>query len=229
MKRIWILLSMFMLIVTAACTGAGEEQQMMDGQMTENIHNSISSDFTETPSDVFPHTQAILINPAEYIYTEVEEWDQHGQSGQDEQQAQPGQDDQQYQHSAPTNEIGQLEMQVVELTNQERRNHGLSPLEVDHTLANVAREKSNDMHQNNYFSHTSPTHGSPFDMIRDMGVSYTMAAENIAHGQTSAEQVVQQWMESPGHRQNILNEQFTHIGVGYQPNGHHWTQMFILK
>ncbi|WP_245805805.1 CAP domain-containing protein [Bacillus alkalicellulosilyticus] len=125
--------------------------------------------------------------------------------------------------------ISDIESQVIELTNQERRKNGLSDLQADATLANVAREKSNDMQQNNYFSHTSPTYGSPFDMIRDFGVSYSSAAENIAQGQRSAEQVVQAWMNSEGHRANILNGNFTHIGVGYNENGHYWTQMFIRK
>ncbi|MCD8509593.1 MAG: CAP domain-containing protein [Bacillus sp. (in: Bacteria)] len=122
-----------------------------------------------------------------------------------------------------------FEQQVIELTNVQRRNNGLSDLQAHTELSNVARKKSADMQQNNYFSHTSPTYGSPFDMIRDFGISYTAAAENIAQGQPTPEQVVDSWMNSEGHRQNILNGNFTHIGVGYEANGHHWTQMFITK
>lgn len=85
------------------------------------------------------------------------------------------------------------------------------------------------MQQQNYFSHTSPTYGSPFDMMRDFGITYRSAGENIAKGQTSPEEVVQAWMNSQGHRENILNANFTHIGVGYEQNGNHWTQMFITK
>lgn len=81
--------------------------------------------------------------------------------------------------------------------------------------------------KNNYFSHTSPTYGSPFDMMRDFNVSYKTAGENIAQGQRTPEEVVQAWMNSEGHRKNILSDKFTHIGVGYQQNGHHWTQMFV--
>lgn len=124
-------------------------------------------------------------------------------------------------------DISEIEQQVIELTNVERRNNGLADLQADTALSNVAREKSNDMQTNNYFSHTSPTYGSPFDMIRDFDVSYNSAGENIAQGQRSAEEVVQAWMDSEGHRANIMNGDFTHIGVGYIEEGHYWTQMFI--
>ena len=70
------------------------------------------------------------------------------------------------------------------------------------------------MQKNNYFSHTSPTYGSPFDMMRDQGVSYKSAGENIAQGQRTPQEVVQAWMNSEGHRRNILNSNYTHIGVG---------------
>ncbi len=125
--------------------------------------------------------------------------------------------------------LSDFEAQVVELTNAERRKNGLSDLQADTQLSSVARKKSTDMQQNNYFSHTSPTYGSPFDMMRDQGVSYTAAAENIAQGQRTPQEVVQAWMNSEGHRKNIMNGNFTHIGVGYEQNGHHWTQMFITK
>ncbi|SDZ63388.1 uncharacterized protein, YkwD family [Evansella caseinilytica] len=125
--------------------------------------------------------------------------------------------------------ISETEQQVINLTNKERQNNGLPELQADTALSNVARKKSEDMRQNNYFSHTSPTYGSPFDMIRDSGVSYNAAAENIAQGQPTPEQVVQAWMNSEGHRQNILNGNYTHIGVGHDENGHYWTQMFISR
>lgn len=100
---------------------------------------------------------------------------------------------------------------------------------MDIELQQVAKKKSEDMKAKNYFSHTSPTYGSPFDMMKQFGISYKSAGENIAKGQTSAKQVVQAWMDSPGHRANILNANYTHIGVGYVESGHYWTQMFIKK
>ena len=123
-----------------------------------------------------------------------------------------------------------IEMQVAELTNQERAKHGLKPLTFNWELSRVARDKSEDMIAKNYFSHTSPTYGSPFDMMKAYGVSYRTAGENIASGQKSAQAVVTAWMNSEGHRKNILNPSFTEIGVGYatKSNGTpYWTQMFI--
>ena len=85
------------------------------------------------------------------------------------------------------------------------------------------------MQTKNYFSHTSPTYGSPFDMMKAYGVSYKAAGENIAMGQRSPQEVVQAWMNSQGHRENIMNPNFTHIGVGHVTTGNYWTQMFIGK
>lgn len=128
-----------------------------------------------------------------------------------------------------TGELSAFEQKVVELTNQERSKNGLPALKIDTELSKVAREKSNDMQKNNYFDHNSPTYGSPFDMMKQFGISYRAAGENIAMGQRSPEEVVKGWMDSPGHRENILSKNFTHIGVGYAENGNYWTQMFIGK
>lgn len=114
--------------------------------------------------------------------------------------------------------------QVVNLVNQERANEGLAPLASDSALARVALDKAKDMDVNNYFSHQSPTYGSPFDMMRSYGISYSYAGENIASGQRSPQEVVTAWMNSPGHRANIMNTNFTKIGVGYYNN--EWVQMF---
>ncbi|WP_409276205.1 CAP domain-containing protein [Neobacillus sp. SCS-31] len=133
------------------------------------------------------------------------------------------------QQTAPTAGISQMAQQVIDLTNVQRQQNGLPPLKADTKLSGVALKKSQDMQQKNYFSHTSPTYGSPFDMMRDFGVTYTSAGENIAMGQRTPEEVVQAWMNSEGHRKNILNRDFTHIGVGFEQSGYHWTQMFIRK
>ncbi|WP_078427556.1 CAP domain-containing protein [Alkalihalobacterium alkalinitrilicum] len=125
--------------------------------------------------------------------------------------------------------LSQYEIKVVELTNAERAKHGLAPLSMDEQLSQVARQKSLDMKQNNYFSHQSPTYGSPFDMMQQFGVNYRSAGENIAMGQRSPEEVVNAWMNSDGHRKNILSSSFTHIGVGHVAEGNYWTQMFIGK
>ena len=88
-------------------------------------------------------------------------------------------------------------------------------------------EVKQDMHDKGYFSHTSPTYGSPFDMMTSFGIRYLTAGENIAMGYRTPQSVVDGWMNSPGHRANILNASFTEIGVGYVESGSYWTQMFI--
>ncbi len=122
-----------------------------------------------------------------------------------------------------------FEQEVVRLVNEIRRERGLSALEYDWQLARVARIKSEDMKNNQYFSHTSPTYGSPFQMIKSFGITYRSAAENIAKGYSTPQAVVNGWMNSSGHRANILNSSFSHIGVGYVDDGHYWTQMFIKR
>ena len=78
-----------------------------------------------------------------------------------------------------------------------------------------------------YFSHTSPTYGTPFQMIKAFGLSFRTAGENIARGYSTPQAVVNGWMNSSGHRANILNASYTQIGVGYVAQGNYWTQMFI--
>ena len=119
------------------------------------------------------------------------------------------------------------EREVVRLVNKERTQRGLKELTYDWQLSRVARYKSQDMSDNNYFSHTSPTYGSPFEMMKSFGISYRSAGENIAKGQATPEAVVNAWMNSSGHRANILSTSFTKIGVGYVAKGKYWTQMFI--
>lgn len=120
-----------------------------------------------------------------------------------------------------------FEQRVVTLVNEQRAANGLKPLTLNADLSNVARVKSQDMHDNHYFSHTSPTYGSPFDMMKSFGISYRTAGENIAMGYATPEAVMEGWMNSSGHRANILNASFTQIGVGYVADGNYWTQEFI--
>ncbi|MGI6120513.1 MAG: CAP domain-containing protein [Desulfosporosinus sp.] len=105
------------------------------------------------------------------------------------------------------------EQLMVNMINQERSAAGLNPLKVDLRLASVARAKANDMKVNNYFSHTSPTYGSPWDMMQQVGISYRRSGENIS-GNKSVAASMASLMQSPGHRANILNPSFTHVGVG---------------
>lgn len=128
------------------------------------------------------------------------------------------------------NSIKQFENKVAQLTNAERTKHGLKPLTFNWELARMARFKSEDMINKNYFDHNSPTYGSPFNMMKNFGIDYSYAGENIAAGQTTPEEVVNSWMNSPGHRANILNPNYTEIGVGLANGGsyhYYWTQVFI--
>ena len=119
-----------------------------------------------------------------------------------------------------------FEREVVRLVNVERKKKGFSELKYNWQLCRVARYKSEDMRDRGYFSHTSPTYGTPYQMMRSFGITYRTAGENIAKGQVSPEAVVNAWMNSSGHRANILNPSFTEIGVGFA-SGNYWTQMFI--
>ncbi|MFC3746162.1 CAP domain-containing protein [Paenibacillus sp. GCM10012306] len=118
----------------------------------------------------------------------------------------------------------QFVQQVLNLVNQERTKAGLKSLSLNNALSKMALAKAQDMYDNNYFDHQSPTYGSPFDMMKAFGITYNSAGENIANGQTSPEEVMNQWMNSPGHRANILNSSFTDIGIGYYNK--EWVQEF---
>ena len=117
--------------------------------------------------------------------------------------------------------------EVVSLVNDFRKKEGLSMLKQDDTLAEAAMFKANDMAKNNYFDHHSPKHGSLTNIMKKFNISYSSVGENIAQGQRTPKEVVDAWMKSPGHRQNIMNPNFTHIGVGYV--NAYWVQHFICK
>ena len=119
------------------------------------------------------------------------------------------------------------EDEVIRLVNEIRIENGLKALTKNWELCRVARYKSQDMVDRHYFSHNSPTYGSPFQMMKSFGITYRSAGENIAYGQRTPKEVVNAWMNSSGHRANILNTSYTQIGVGYVANGNYWTQMFI--
>jgi len=126
--------------------------------------------------------------------------------------------------------IDQIDIEIVRLTNIERVNHGLQPFIFDVGLSRAARFKSQEMSDLNYFSHDSPVYGSFIGIPRDLfGLQFSAIAENIAQGMGSAatndlanataDRVVRAWMNSAGHRANILNANLTHIGVGFAENG----------
>ena len=121
------------------------------------------------------------------------------------------------------------EMEVANIVNKERAANGLEPLEYDYELAEAAGVRAKELEQN--LSHTRPDGTSCFTVLQEFGIEYWMCGENIAAGQRTPEQVMNGWMNSPGHRQNIMGP-YTHIGVGYyvDKNGRmNWVQLFIGK
>lgn len=127
----------------------------------------------------------------------------------------------------PDSSVTTNEEQVVALVNQARASNGLPPVTANWELSRVARYKSQDMADRGYFSHTSPTYGTPFEMLKSFGISYRSAGENIAMGYSTPAAVMKGWMNSPGHRANILGASYTQIGIGYVANGNYWTMELI--
>lgn len=125
--------------------------------------------------------------------------------------------------------LGRTCAEVVELTNRERRGAGLPPLALDPLLTAAAQAHSADMVARDFYSHTSPEGSQPWDRAAAAGSARRTIGENIACGQRSAQEVVEGWMNSPGHRANILKADFTHIGIGFAGGGRagtYWTQLF---
>ncbi len=117
--------------------------------------------------------------------------------------------------------------EVVRLVNAERAKEGLSALKVDSAVQAAAQVRAKETVTS--FSHTRPNGSSCFTALQEAGVSYTGAGENIAYGQKTPAEVVNAWMNSPGHRANIMNGSFTTIGVGCYKSGntYYWSQFFI--
>lgn len=130
-----------------------------------------------------------------------------------------------------TTGLTQDEKETFDLINAKRKEAGLSALKIDNELQNVARVKAKDLVDNNYFSHNSPTYGTPFNMMKNFGITYKTAGENIA-GNSSNTGAVNAWMNSEGHRANILNSSYNYTGLAVVSSpkyGKVYVQMFIGK
>jgi len=133
------------------------------------------------------------------------------------------------QPSNSTNQMTNEQRKMLELVNNERAKAGMKPLTFDAELARVANFKAQDMVERNYFSHTSPTYGSPFDMMKNFGIKYSYAGENLA-GYSTVEAAHNGLMNSEGHRKNILNTNYNYIGIGVAKSpkyGYIFVQMFV--
>ncbi len=120
-------------------------------------------------------------------------------------------------------------LEVLDLVNAERAKEGAAPLELDADLCAVAQLHSNDMVARGFFDHYNPDGLSPFDRMSAYGIRYMAAGENIAAGQRSPEAVMNSWMNSPGHRSNILNPSYKKMGIAWADGGDYgiyWTQCF---
>lgn len=119
------------------------------------------------------------------------------------------------------------EQTLLDLINKERVSRGLKPFQVDMRLVGTSRAKATDMAVNKYFSHTSPTLGTPYNQMRKAGISgyYMLGAENIAFAR-SVQQAHYNFMHSPGHKRNLLDPRHTHIGIGVV-NGSYWGKVVV--
>lgn len=178
-------------------------------ELNKHLHN---------PHLIFPKDKIEFPNNAEHgtgTSTDVHSHDDEIEHGEDK-----------VEQSAPSSQAEQ----VLKLVNEERAKNNLKPLKMSEELRSIANLKARDMADKGYFDHNSPTYGSPFQMLQKFGVHYKSAGENIAAGQKTAAEVMQSWMNSSGHRANILNASFTEIGIGYYEGGSYgtyWTQIFI--
>ncbi|OPJ59683.1 CAP domain-containing protein [Clostridium chromiireducens] len=106
------------------------------------------------------------------------------------------------------------EQKILELMNAKRTEAGLQPLTMDNTLVQVARYKSNDMIQNNFFDHTNPDGTKWTNWLQDIGYKYTTTGENIAYNTSDPVELFNQWWNSPGHRANMMNSSYNKVGIG---------------
>lgn len=222
MKRIIMLIALLVIIGSESTTFAAQNYYTVQkGDTMWNISQKLNVSFSELlklnshfkdPNMIHPNDKIYLPHGSTGTNTNTGSGNQYGSVTPD--------------HTQTTDQA----KQILDLVNAERSKQGLQPLKLNQTLTNVATIKSKDMRDNNYFSHQSPTYGSPFDMMKRFGIKYSYAGENIAAGQKTASAVMNSWMNSSGHRANILNKNYTELGVGYVTGGSYgtyWTQQFI--
>ncbi|MEZ2716130.1 CAP domain-containing protein [Niallia circulans] len=251
-KNTFSVLACMSFLMLAGCNN--NDHEASDMNMDRYNDSTISSLKTNVNSKKYPHTQPVKIQNAKYEFrTIVGTYDSNNPNATNKQQVQKSTPQQQQPQATEQQQANQgaqpgaqsapqttpnntakkepsnFVSEVIDLTNAERKKQGLPALQAYPELNNVADMKAKDMNDKGYFSHTSPTYGSPFDMMRDFGITYESAGENIAQGQRSPEEVVNAWMNSEGHRANILNDKYTHIGVGFDEGGYEWVQMFVKK
>lgn len=221
-KTLFFLLSMTILANGTAMTASAQHCDVQRGDSMWRIAKRYNVHFHDVLKMNKHFKNPHLIHPKD----EVELPD--GSTGTSTDDSGTGESDSQKSEET-TSEMTQAEA-VLKLVNAERSKAGLQPLTLSEKLTNIAYTKAKDMADKGYFSHESPTYGSPFDMLKQFGVSYSYAGENIAAGQKTAEEVMNSWMNSSGHKANILNKNYTQLGVGFYRGGEYgteWVQLFI--
>jgi uncharacterized YkwD family protein len=231
LKKTAVLLSIVLLFFGAVSAVSAEAAGYAQG--CKVIINGQQIDLQSVdPSQLNKEVENIINNLLAQLKGPVpEQAKQHDGGTQNKQPAQPlkyeepskGQDP----SPATNNQAGLTaeEQKMVQLVNQERQKQGLAPLKVNQELVKVARAKAQDMINNGYFSHHSPTYGSPAEMLNKFGVKYRYMGENLA-GNSSVERAHQALMNSDGHRANILNGNFGQVGIGIVDGGP-YGKMFV--
>ncbi len=225
MKKLILMLSVASVVGASSASAAHHKCTVQEGDNLYNISKRYNVDFSRVLELNKNHLRDVdLIHPKMHVYIPIDDG-----NGYNAQESLANND------NTNTNEINASNtqaQQILDIVNAERQKNNLDPLQLDATLNKVATVKAKDMGDNNYFSHNSPSYGSPFDLMHAFGVDYKSAGENIAAGQKSAQEVMNAWLNSSGHRANILNANYTHLGVGYYNSGQtapYWVQEFIGK
>lgn len=239
---LWMFLMLFVFVVCVSVPGKTLAAQYETGFVVKNIKNPsifvyrlplTSGSYKlviKYPAGGYNNSGANFYNLkiGEFEYT-TSNFIRFYLKPQPQPQPQPEQSQPQPQRPQPVTELSVDEQRMIDLVNQERTRAGLPELKVNLELVKVARKKAAEMVENNYFSHTSPTYGTPFEMMKKFGISYLTAGENLA-GAPSVDLAHQNLMNSPGHRANILNSTFKEIGIGVAEGssyGKIFVQMFI--
>lgn len=227
MKNKILALTLGTILTLSSTTAFAADLNTMNFNFNELLKNN-NIDCTK-PTIAYNQTAA-AVKPTDEIKYDYTEQQPANQTMQAKQAVQPTQAETENTATAaaPSSNVS-YEERVAQLVNIEREKNGLQPLTFDSSISNVARAKSKDMADNNYFAHQSPTYGSAGDMLRNFGINWSAWGENIASGQNTPEEVVNAWMNSEGHRANILSPNFGKIGVGYVTSANgtpYWTQLF---
>ena len=226
MKKQLLSLSLAALVLGVSSAASAQHCTVQDGDSIWKIAERYKIPFNELLRHNLHFDNPHLIYPLDKVQLPTQP---HHGTGTDTAESSKSdnipQGEKQVEQSAPSEQAEK----VLQLVNAEREKAGLKALKMSEQLRSIANLKSKDMAEKNYFSHTSPTYGTPFQMLQDFGVHYQAAGENIAAGQQTPEQVMESWMNSSGHRANILNTNFDTLGVGIYQGGSYgiyWTQLF---